>query len=166
MTNNFESMMKTMVETMMAKYLEKAMQDMMSSMLPDESKAEAEQPEKAKKPAMTKEEFLGLTDDNDKPLKPLAELDFEPVNSTTIRYNGYVPRDIWIVNHMAICQKYNAKYSKRLGGYHFNTHADAVTFLQSYQIKTTLDATDKHNIECYKKEQAAKKAEYYAKKAK
>lgn len=166
MTNKFEEMMGSMIEAMMTQYMEKAMRSFMANMLPDESNAEATTPEKTKKPSMTREEFLGLTDEDDKPLKSLEELDFEPVNAVTIRYNGYVPRDIWIINHMHICQEYGARYSKKAGGYRFNSHAEAVNFLQSYQIKTVLDATDRHNIECYKKEQAAKKAEYYANKAK
>lgn len=161
---NFEKMMETMMEQYMEKMMEATMTKMFASMMstPEVAKAEAEKP--AKK-AMTKEEFFALAEDEPKAHKDYSTLDFEPVNAKALKYNGYVPSDIWTVNHLAITRNYGGKWSSKLRAYVFETHADAVNFAQSYKIKTELDDTDRHNIKVYKAERARAKAEYYAKKA-
>ncbi len=163
---NMNEMMNTMMNTMMEKMMENMMtammQNMMAAMTPEVTPAEVEKPKKTR---LTKEEFFALEEVPSKPKKDLSNLDFEPINATTLGYNGYVPSDIWIINHLAITRKYNGKWSSKLKGYKFETHADAVNFAQSYQIKTTLDENDRHNIKIYKQERAKAKAEYYAKKA-
>lgn len=122
-----------------------------------------EKPAVKETPKLTKEEFLNL--DFSKEAKDYSGLDFEIVSNTVCKYNGYVPSDVWTANHIAISQKYGAKWSKKYGGYKFETAAAMQNFLGSYQIKTELTDVDRHNIKLYKQERAKAKAEYYAKKA-
>lgn len=162
---NMNEMMAQMTEKMMETMMQTMMQSMMNSMM--ETIAPKEQEEvKPKKTVrtMTKEEFFALEEDS-KPTSDLSSLDFEPVSAKSLRYNGYVPSDIWTVNHIAITQKYGGRWSSKLKAYTFPTHADAVNFAQSYKIKTELDDNDRQNIKTYKAERAKAKAEYYAKKA-
>lgn len=140
------------------------MNQMMASMSAMVAPVEEPKPAKQATPKLTKEEFLAL-DFSEKPVASLKELDFEPVTTTVCKYNGYVPSDIWTANHIVISQKYGAKWSKRSGGYKFESAVAMQNFLQSYQIKTELTAEDRHNIKLYKQERAKAKAEYYAKKA-
>ena len=163
---NFEEMMNQMMEKMMETMMASMMNKMMSSMQTMVSPAEVEEkPAKQVTPKLTKEEFLALDFGAEKKSAGLAELDFEPVSNTVCKYTGYVPSDIWTINHIAISQKYGAKWSKKAGGYKFETAAAMQNFLRSYQIKTELTDVDRHNIKLYKQERAKAKAEYYAKKA-
>lgn len=165
MNSNFETMMEQMMEQMMVKMMEKTMTKMFSSMMePEIANAEVEKTSQKKATTMTKEEFFAL-EDTTVSSKDYSVLDFEPINAKTLKYNGYVPSDIWVVNHLAITSQYGGKWNPRLKGYTFETHADAVNFAQSYKIKTELDDKDRHNIKIYKFEKAKAKAEYYAKKA-
>ena len=158
-----KNMMKEMMREMMAQMMAETMKEMMGEMMGvDVAKAEVEKPIKK---TMTKEEFFALEEDEPKFSKDYSHLDFEPVNSKSLKYNSYVPSDIWTINHLAITRDYGAKWNGRLKAYTFETHADAVNFAQSYKIKTELDETDRHNIKVYKAERAKAKAEYYAKKA-
>lgn len=161
---NFEMMMEKMMEQYMEKMMESMMTKMFSSMMaPEVAPAEVEKPVKK---TMTREEFFALEEDEPKVSKDYSTLDFEPVNSKTLKYNGYVPSDIWTINHLAITRDYNGKWNRKLKGYTFESHADAVNFAQSYKIKTTLTDEDKHNIKVYKAERAKAKAEYYSNLAK
>ena len=159
-----EKMMAEMMPKMMEKMMESMMTAMMESMMgstPTEAPAEAT--DAPIKTTMSKEEFFAL--EETKVSKDYSGLDFEPVNARTLKYNGYVPSDIWTVNHLAITKEYGGKWSSKLKGYTFPTHSDAVVFAQSYKIKTELTDIDRHNIKVYKAERAKAKAEYYAKKA-
>ncbi len=139
------------------------MNQMMSSMSAMATPVAEEKPVKQEAPKLTKEEFLNL-DFSSQPVS-LKELDFDIVSSTVCKYNGYVPSDVWTANHIAISQKYGAKWSKKAGGYKFESAAAMQNFLRSYQIKTELTDVDRHNIKLYKQERARAKAEYYQKKA-
>ena len=162
---NMNEMMAQMTEKMMETMMQSMMQSMMNSMMQTIAPKEQEEvkPKKTVR-TMTKEEFFALEEDS-KPTSDLSSLDFEPVSAKSLRYNGYVPSDIWTVNHIAITQKYGGRWSGKLKAYTFPTHADAVNFAQSYKIKTELDDNDRQNIKTYKAERAKAKAEYYAKKA-
>lgn len=162
---NMNEMMAQMTEKMMETMMQSMMQSMMNSMMATIAPKEQEEvkPKKTVR-TMTKEEFFALEEDS-KPTSDLSSLDFEPVSAKSLRYNGYVPSDIWTVNHIAITQKYGGRWSGKLKAYTFPTHADAVNFAQSYKIKTELDDNDRQNIKTYKAERAKAKAEYYAKKA-
>lgn len=155
-----KDMIKAMVQEMVMQSIKEVMEEMMGT--PKVANAEVEKP--VAKPKMTKEEFFAL-DEEPKSFKDYSSLDFEPVNSKSLKYNGYVPSDIWTVNHIAITQQYGGKWNGKLKAYSFETHSDAVNFAQSYKIKTELTDEDKHNIKVYKAERAKAKAEYYAKKA-
>lgn len=167
MTNNFEKMM----ETMMASYMEKAMEAMMAKMfagmMPEVAPAEVEAPVAKPKSVNTlsREDFLAIAEEDDEPVATPKELDFVVYGSRTARYNGYVPSDIWTVNHLVITRDWKGRWSKKNGGYVFNTPAELRNFLMNYRIKTKLDDNDRHNIKVYKAERAKAKAEYYAKKA-
>lgn len=162
---NMNEMMAQMSEKMMEVMMQQMMQNMMQSMMASVAPVEQEEVKPVKKAkTMTREEFFAL-EEEPKSSKDLSELDFEPISAKSLKYNGYVPSDIWTINHLAITQKYNGKWSGKLKAYTFPTHADAVNFAQSYKIKTVLDDTDRHNIKAYKAERAKAKAEYYAKKA-
>lgn len=158
-----KDMIKAMVQEMVAQSIKEVMAEMMGT---SPIVANAEVVEKPVKKTMTKEEFFALEEDAPKSHKDYSTLDFEPVSAKALKYNGYVPSDIWTVNHLAITQKYGGKWSGKLKAYVFESHADAVTFAQSYKIKTELDDTDRHNIKVYKAERAKAKAEYYANLAK
>lgn len=159
-------MMETMMAEMMPKMMEKMMESMMTAMMnsmmsttPEVAPAEVVE---VKKPSMTREEFFALADEP-KAQKSLAGLDFEPVNAKALKYNGYVPSDVWTVNHLAITREYHGKWSAKLKAYVFENHAAAVNFAQSYKIKTELTDIDRQNVKAYKAERARAKAEYYAK---
>ena len=165
MTNNFEKMMESMMEKYMEQMMAKTMEKMFSSLMtPEVAPAEVTEAVKPTKSGMTKEEFLAL-DDSPKSVKDYSDLDFDPVSAKALKYNGYVPSDIWTVNHLAITKDYGGKWSSKLKAYVFESHAAAVNFAQSYKIKTELTDVDRHNIKVYKAERAKAKAEYYAKKA-
>lgn len=164
MNEMMQSMMAQMQEAMMQSMMQAMMQSMQAQLQPQVAQAEPEAP-KAKH-GMTREEFFAL--DDGKPQTKSAnldELDFEPVNATTLRYNGYVPSDIWTVNHLKITREWNGKWSARSKGYKFQTHADAVAFAQGYQIVKKLTAEDRQNVKAYKAERDRARAEYYAKRA-
>lgn len=163
---NFEEMMNTMMEKMMETMMTSMMNKMMNSMQTMVSPAEVEEkPVKQVTPKLTKEEFLALDFGAEK--KSLAELDLVPVEGsyTVCKYTGYVPKDVWTINHIAITQKYGAKWSKKAGGYKFESAAAMQNFLAHYQIKTELTDVDRHNIKVWNQERAQAKAEYYSKKA-
>lgn len=166
MNMNMNEMMAQMTEKMMEVMMQSVMQSMMNSMASAMAPTEQKEAKPVKKTAktMTREEFFALEDDS-KPSSDLSSLDFEPVSAKSLRYNGYVPSDVWTINHIAITQNYGGKWSGKLKAYTFPTHADAVNFAQSYKIKTVLDDNDRQNIKTYKAERAKAKAEYYAKKA-
>ena len=158
------------LETMLEKMLEAKLEQMMMNMLGTALNTSAEvapapTEQKPEKKHLSREEFLAISEE--KPVKAysLADLDFEVVSNRTCKYNGYVPSDVWTVNHLAISKTYGAKWSKKSGGYVFESSTAMRNFLQSYQIKTVLDDTDRHNIKVYKQEKAKARAEYYAKKA-
>ena len=159
MNTNFEKMM----ETMMASYMEKAMENMMakmfSSMMPTEAPAEVAKPKSVN--TLSKEDFLALAEET-QPVATPTELDFV-VSGKTAKYNGYVPSDIWTINHIAITKTWGGRWSKKNGGYMFDNPANLRNFLMHYQIKSTLTDADKEAIKTYKAEKAAAKAEYYAK---
>ena len=155
-----KDMIKAMVQEMVAQSIKEVISEMMGT-TPEVAPAEVVTP---KKVTMTKEEFLSLADEP-KAQKDYSSLDFEPVNAKALKYNGYVPSDIWTVNHLAITKQYGGKWSAKLKAYVFESHAAAVNFAQSYKIKTELTDVDRHNIKVYKAERAKAKAEYYAKKA-
>ena len=161
-----KTMMKEMMKEMMGSMMQDIMKEMMSEMMgatPEVANAEVVKP--VKKPAMTKEEFFAIAEEP-KAVKDYTGLDFEPVNAKALKYNGYVPSDIWTVNHLAITKEYGGRWSAKLKAYVFESHSAAVVFAQSYKIKTELDDTDRHNIKVYKAERAKAKAEYYANLAK
>ena len=162
---NMNEMMNQMSEKMMEMMMQTMMQNMMNSMMAAVSPAPTEESKPVKKQVktMTREEFFALEEDS-KTSTDLSALDFEPISAKSLKYNGYVPSDIWTVNHLAITREYNGKWSGKLKAYTFPTHADAVNFAQSYKIKTELTDTDRHNIKVYKAERAKAKAEYYNKK--
>lgn len=155
-----KDMIKAMVQEMVAQSIKEVISEMMGT-TPEVAPAEVATP---KKVTMTKEEFFSLADEP-KAQKDYSVLDFEPVNAKALKYNGYVPSDIWTVNHLAITKQYGGKWSAKLKAYVFESHAAAVNFAQSYKIKTELTDVDRHNIKVYKAERAKAKAEYYAKKA-
>jgi hypothetical protein len=113
---------------------------------------------------MSREDFLALAVE-DEPVATPTKLNFVVFGNRTARYNGYVPSDIWTVNHLAITRNYGGKWSKKNGGYIFDSTTALRNFLGSYHIKTELTDEDRHNIKVYKAERAKAKAEYYAKKA-
>ena len=170
---NTQNTMNEMMTQMMNKMMEACMASMMAQMTnamsamfaPTEAEAPAveEKPSLKATPKLTKEEFLNLS--FEKEAKDYSKLDFDVVSTTVCKYNGYVPSDVWTANHIAISQKYGAKWSKKAGGYKFETAAAMQNFLRSYQIKTELTDVDRHNIKLYKQERAKAQAEYYAKKA-
>lgn len=160
MQEMMNEMMSKMMETCMASMMSQMMNSMQAMVNPEP--AVEEKPIKST-PKLTKEEFLNLNFEAED--KNLKALDFEVVSNTVCKYNGYVPSDIWTANHIAISQKYGAKWSKKAGGYKFETAAAMQNFLRSYQIKTELTDVDRHNIKLYKQERAKAKAEYYAKKS-
>lgn len=160
--------MQEMMNEMMSKMMETCMASMMSQMMNSMQAMVNPEPVVEEKPIkstpkLTKEEFLNLNFEAE--ANNLKALDFEVVSNTVCKYNGYVPSDIWTANHIAISQKYGAKWSKKAGGYKFETAAAMQNFLRSYQIKTELTDVDRHNIKLYKQERAKAKAEYYAKKS-
>ena len=155
-----KDMIKALVQEMVAQSIKEVISEMMGT-TPEVAPAEVVTP---KKVTMTKEEFFSLADEP-KAQKDYSGLDFEPVNAKALKYNGYVPSDIWTVNHLAITRNYGGKWSAKLKAYVFESHAAAVNFAQSYKIKTELTDVDRHNIKVYKAERAKAKAEYYAKKA-
>ena len=166
MNNEFNSMMKEMVQTMMMSMMKETMKEMMSEMVGSKPEvANAEVVTKKSPQTLSKEDFLALSETKEESYIPV-ELDFVVYGTKTARYNRSVASDIWTINHLAITEKYGAKWSKKNGGYVFESSAALRNFLSSYQIKTTLNDADKKAIEEYKKERARKRAEYYANLAK
>lgn len=165
MNTMMNEMMNKMMAEMMPKMMEAMMTSMMSAMMGEPVEVANAEVTKPVKKTMSKEEFFALDSDEPKFTKDYSHLDFEPVNAKALKYNAYVPSDIWTINHLAITKNYGGRWSAKLKAYVFETHADAVNFAQSYKIKTQLDDTDRHNIKVYKAERAKAKAEYYAKKA-
>ena len=155
-----KDMIKAMVQEMVMQSIKEVMVEMMGT--PTVAPAEVVKPVKQ---TMTKAEFFALEESEPKSHKDYSQLDFEPVNAKSLKYNGYVPSDIWTINHIAITRDYGGKWNGKLKAYSFESHAAAVNFAQSYQIKTELDDADRHNVKLYKAERAKAKAEYYAKKA-
>ena len=165
MMNNFETMMEKMMSQYMEKMMEATMMKMFSNMMPSTPEvAPAEVVKKAPK-TLSKEEFLAMAEETTEPITPM-ELDFVVYGSKTARYNRSVPSDIWTINHLAITKKYGAKWSKKNGGYVFETSSALRNFLGSYQILTELTDEHKNAIAEYKRERARKRAEYYANLAK
>ena len=155
-----KDMIKAMVQEMVAQSIKEVMAEMMGT-APQVAPAEVVE---AKKPSMSRDEFFALASEP-KAQRDYSHLDFDPVNAKALKYNDYVPSDIWTVNHLAITKEYGGKWSAKLKAYVFENHAAAVRFAQSYKIKTELTDVDRHNIKVYKAERAKAKAEYYAKKA-
>lgn len=166
MTNNFEKMMEQMMEQMMMKTMEKMFAQMMGvSDTPTVANAEVATATKKAPNTISKEDFLALSEETEEEVS--VELDFVVFGSRTARYNRSVASDLWIINHLAITKNYGGKWSKRNGGYVFETPAELRNFLASYQIKQTISSeADKKAVADYKKERAAKRAEYYANLAK
>ena len=156
---NINEMIKAMVQAQIEQAIKETLGDMLGT--PEVAPAETVAGKPVKK-TMSKEEFFALAETSSKPVKDYKDLDFEPVNARTLKYNGYVPSDIWTVNHLAITRNYGGKWNAKLKGYTFETHAAAVNFAQSYKIKTELTEEDRHNVKVYKAERAKAKAEYYA----
>ena len=157
-----KDMIKKMVEEIVAQSIKEVMAEMMGvSNTPEVAPAEVAAP---KPNTMSREDFLALAME-DTPKSVPVEIDFVVFGSRTAKYTGYVPSDVWTVNHLAITKNYGAKWSKKNGGYVFETPTELRNFLASYHIKTDLDDTDRHNIKVYKAERAKARAEYYAKKA-
>ena len=164
-------MMNEMMNKMMAEMMPKMMEAMMASMMnammggttPEVAPAEVA-PAKKNPGTLSKEDFLAISEEIDEVEVP-AELDFVVYGSRTARYNRPVPSDIWVVNHLAISRNWNGRWSKKNGGYIFNSPAELRNFLMNYRIKTELDDNDRHNIKVYKVERAKAKAEYAAKRA-
>ena len=163
---NFEMMMEKMMEQYMEKAMENMMAKMFSSMMsPEVANAEVETATKKAPKTLSKEDFLALEEETVEPVTPV-ELDFVVYGSKTAKYNKSVPSDLWIVNHIAITKNYGAKWSKKNGGYIFETSSALRNFLASYCIITELSDADKKAVADYKKERAARRAEYYANLAK
>ena len=168
MNNEFNTMMKEMVQTMMMSMMKETMQEMMSEMIgtkPTVANAEVETATKKAPKTLSREDFLALEEDTTEPVTPV-ELDFVVYGSKTARYNRSVPSDIWTINHLAITKNYGAKWSKKNSGYIFESTSALRNFLASYKIITELTDADKKAIADYKKERAARRAEYYANLAK
>ena len=155
-----KDMIKAMVQEMVMQSIKEVMGEMLGS--PEVAKAEVVKPVKQ---TISKEEWFALEETAPKSYKDYSQLDFEPVSPKALKYNGYVPSDIWTINHIAITQQYGGKWNGKLKAYSFESHAAAVNFAQSYKIKTDLTDEDRHNIKVYKAERAKATAEYYAKKA-
>ena len=163
---NFETMMEKMMEQYMERAMENMMAKMFSSMMsPTVANAEVEVPAKKTPNTLSREDFLALSEEEPEVSVEPVELDFVVYGSKTARYNRSVPSDIWVVNHLAITRNYGARWSKKNGGYIFESTSALRNFLASYKIKTVLDDTDRHNIKVYKAERAKAKAEYYAKRS-
>ena len=160
MTNNFEKMMETMMEAYMEKAMASMMEKMFSSMVPTSTPAEVEKPHTS---GMSRDEFLALADEAEPEATP-TELDFT-VSGRTVKYNGFVPKDIWTVNHIAITKLWKGRWSSKNKGYIFESTADLRRFLSQYQIKTKLTDEDRHNIKVYNAEKAQRELEYAKKKA-
>lgn len=167
MTNMMNEMMNKMMAEMMPKMMEAMMASMMNAMMgsttPEVTPAVVE-PAKKNPGTLSKEDFLALSEDVE-PVAPPTELDFVVFGSRTARYNGYVPKDIWTVNHIAITKNWRGKWSSKNKGYVFETPALLRNFLMNYKLKSELTDADKVAVKAYYAESAKRKAEYYAKKA-
>jgi hypothetical protein len=153
-----------MVQEMVAQSIKEVMAEMMgTSSTPAVTPAEVVKPKSPK--TLSKDDFLALAEEEE-PVAVPKELDFVVFGSRTARYNGYVASDIWTINHLAITKNWGGKWSKKNGGYVFDTPANLRNFLMNYRIKSELTADDKAAIKAYKAEKAQQKAEYYAKLAK
>lgn len=161
MTNNFEKMMESMMEKYMEQMMAKTMEKMFSGMMGvTETPAEVEKPKSVN--TLSREDFLAISEETE-PVATPKELDFVVFGSRTARYNGYVPSDVWTINHLAISKNWGGKWSKKNGGYVFETPANLRNFLMNYRIKSTLSEDDKKAVAEYKAERNKAKAEYYAK---
>lgn len=159
MTNNFEKMMESMMEKYMEQMMAKTMEKMFSSMMPQETPAEVTKPKGSN--TLSREDFLALVEESE-PVATPTELDFMVVGKTA-KYTGYVPSDVWTVNHLAITKNWNGRWSSKNKGYIFDSTANLRHFLANYKIKTELTDADKEAVKQYKADAAKRKAEYYAK---
>ena len=158
-----KEMIKSMVQEMVAQSIKEVMAEMMgTTSTPQVTPAEVVKT--TSKPSMSREDFLALAEET-QPVTTPTELDFV-VSGRTVKYSGYVPSDIWTVNHLAITKNWGGKWSSKNKGYIFDSTTNLRNFLMSYKIKTELTDADKAAIKVYKAEKAQAKAEYYAKLAK
>ena len=157
-----KEMIKSMVQEMVAQSIKEVMAEMMgTTSTPQVATAEVVKP---KSSALSREDFLALAEETQPATVP-TELDFV-VSGRTAKYSGYVPSDIWTVNHLVITKTWGGKWSSKNKGYIFDSTANLRNFLMHYKIKTELTDADKAAIKTYKAEKAQAKAEYYAKLAK
>ena len=97
----------------------------------------------------------------EKPAKDLSGLELVyDTSAKCLKLNMGVPSDIWTANHIAL-KKYGAKYNKRRGGWTFNSQGELLNCCNCFAVVRTLDDAQKAAIAEYRKEQAAKRAEYY-----
>lgn len=158
-----KDMMKEMMKEMMGSMMKELMAEMMSEMMgvkPEVTPAEVAQPKSPK--TLSKDDFLALAEEAE-PVAVPQELDFVVFGSRTARYNGYVPKDVWTVNHIAITKNWGGKWSNKNKGYVFDTPANLRNFLMNYRIKSELSEADKKAVSDYYVERNKAKAEYYAK---
>lgn len=164
-----KTMMKEMMREMMGSMMQDIMKEMMSEMMgttPEVANAEVVEPVKPKAPTMSREEFLTLEEPAE--IAEKMPLDFEVVKipcgrgfANVVRYNQFVPSDVWTVNHLAITANYGGKWSGKFKGYTFPDVGTLRVFLNGYHIKSKLDENDRNNVKAYKAERAKAKAEYY-----
>jgi hypothetical protein len=164
-----KDMIKAMVQEMVAQSIKEVMAEMMGT-TPVVANAEVVEPVKVKS-GMSREEFLSL----EEPVEVAEKmpLDFDVVKvpcgrgfANVVKYNQFVPSDVWTVNHLAITANYGGKWSGKFKGYTFPDVGTLRVFLNSYHIKSKLDENDRNNVKVYKAERAKAKAEYYANLAK
>ena len=167
-------MMNKMMEQMMPKMMEAMMASMMNSMMsafdtPAVAPAEVEKP---KSRGLSKEEYLAMAEvvkTSGKPAtaKDLSDLDIEENgtyrNQVRVSLTKSVPHELWVANHLSLSSKFQAKACK--GGWTFPDKSTAYVALGSYQVIKEMTPELKALVEKYDKEQAKKKAEYYASKA-
>ena len=164
-----KDMIKAMVQEMVAQSIKEVMAEMMGT-TPSVAPAEVVAPVK-KAPSMSREEFLAVEEPAE--IVEKFPLDYEVVKvpcgrgfATVVKYNQFVPSDVWTVNHLAITANYGGKWSGKFKGYTFPDTATLRAFLNGYAIKTSLTDIDRQNVKAYKAERAKAKAEYYANLAK
>lgn len=160
-----KDMIKAMVQEMVAQSIKEVMAEMMGT-TPQVANAEVVAPVK-KSTGMSREEFLAVEEPAEFVEK--MPLDFDVVKvpcgrgfANVVKYNQFVPSDVWTVNHLAITANYGGKWSGKFKGYTFPDIGTLRVFLNSYHIKSTLDENDRNNVKAYKAEKAKAKAEYYA----
>lgn len=160
-----KDMIKAMVQEMVAQSIKEVMAEMMGT-TPQVANAEVVAPVK-KSTGMSREEFLAVEEPAEFVEK--MPLDFDVVKvpcgrgfANVVKYNQFVPSDVWTVNHLAITANYGGKWSGKFKGYTFPDVGTLRVFLNSYHIKSQLDENDRNNVKAYKAERAKAKAEYYA----